>query len=128
MYLLKDIRSFKYKLVPVIQDGKIIAKLQEHKVNKSKKIRELHTFETKHLRQYNGLEQKLVQNPNFLSTLPDEQNLLRLFAKKIRRAISILYARKNSLTDARYYIRKRSNYIIQVKKPLVTQKKTAILN
>lgn len=127
MYLLKDVRSFTYKLSPVIQDESLVAMLRDHKESKSQQIREFQEFERTNARKHEGLIYQLVRNPALLSAPPDDQNLLRLYAKAVRRALNLLYGVKNRLTDARYHLRRRNNYIFRLKKALPAAKKQAIL-
>ena len=111
MYLFKDTRSFMYKLTPEINDGDISTNLRDHKKLKSEKIISFKEFEKKHGHQYIGLENRLLRDPHLFESLPNNENLLRIYMKKVKRALNSAYVQKNKLTDAIYRIEKRSNYL-----------------
>jgi len=112
IYLINDVRTFTYKLTPVIHDDELAAMLRLHKESKGDEICKYREFEEKHARKFQGLEFGLLRDPRLLSPLPDDQNLLRLYAKKVKKAIDILYVQKDRITDARHSLRRRNGYIL----------------
>lgn len=127
MYLLNDVRSYTYKLTPVIQDQALASKLRDHKESKARQFRDFNEFKKVHGHRYEGLEFRLLRTPALSSPLPEDQFHIRLLVKKVKRAIHLLYVKKNELTDARYYIRRRVRYLGSLKKHLKVSKRQSIM-
>ena len=64
MYLIKDVRSFSFKLVPVNDNKESISLLQDHKLLKTHQDQAFETFKSSHAHEYFGLEHDLLKNPN----------------------------------------------------------------
>ncbi|NHI93220.1 MAG: hypothetical protein EAX96_12025 [Candidatus Lokiarchaeota archaeon] len=127
MYLLKDVRSFTYKLTPVISNENINAELRDHKIRKSLKIQDFKTFERKHVHEYKGLEHRLLRDPKLLASIPEDENLARIYLKKVKMALNLIYIQKNKLNDAIYNLRKRNKFILSAKKQISKNLKETLL-
>lgn len=124
---MRDVKSYTYKLSPIINDPNLVSMLSKHKKSKAKLNREYQEFIKLHARKYHGFEHRILRNPGLLSELPDDRNLLRLYAKKVRRALNLLFARKNRVNDGLYHLRRRNDYICNLTEPLSARKKEGLL-
>jgi len=114
MHVLKDIRSFTYKLTPVFNDKNFISLLTEHSQKKALQNESFLQFKSSHAHEYIGLEHRLVQDPNLIVPFSKDQNISRIYLQKIKRALNLLYKQKNKLTDAIYHVTRRIKYFRQV--------------
>ena len=121
MYLLKDMRSFTYKLSPVLKNKTSISLLREHKQRKALKNQGFEQFKSSHAHEHVGLEHRLLQDPHLIVPSSTDQNLSRLYLQKIKLTLNLLYTQKNKLNDAVYYIKRRIKYFRQVKEPIPQQ-------
>ena len=128
MYLLKDMRSFTYKLSPVLKDKNSISLLNNHSQKKELQDHGFEQFKSSRAHEYIGLEHRLLQDPNLIVPPSTDQDLSRLYLQKIKLALNLLYKQKNKLNDAVYHIKRRSNYFKNVKEPIQNNKIDYLVN
>ena len=77
MYIIKDTRSFTYKLSPVLNDKNSISILNDHSQKKELQDQGFEQFKSSRAHEYIGLEHRLLQDPNLIVPPSMDQYLSR---------------------------------------------------
>ncbi|MHA1784890.1 MAG: hypothetical protein ACTSVE_06800, partial [Candidatus Helarchaeota archaeon] len=128
MYLIKDVRSYAYKLVPTINDKNLLVLKEDHYVRKALSTTAFKNFVRENGSLYGDKWKTMLKDPEQYSVIPDHPHILRLLAKEAKKARNILFKQKNALGDALYYLKRRLNYCKQMEGNLPNGKKSMLLS
>ena len=127
MYVIKDVRSYAYKLVPTINDENLLMLKNEYHARKASNTVRFKDFVRENASRYLDVSNVMLKDPEYYDPLPDQPDELRLLAREAKKARNMIFKHKNALGDALYYLRRRLNYCKRVECKVPNGKTSVLL-
>ena len=94
MYLIKDQRSYAYKLVPTINDENLLMLKNEHHASKALNTVRFKDFVRENAFRYLDVSNVMLKDPEHYNPLPDHPHELRVLAREAKKARNMIFKHK----------------------------------